>query len=462
MQKVARYTFLLPTYKAHFLKETLDSIQAQSYKNFNVLISDDCSPNPIHETALPFLSDPRFIYRRNEQNIGAEHLVTHWNLLLDLCNTPYVIMAGDDDLYHPDFLITINRLVAQYPEANLFRSGLDKIDANGSVLETEQPFEAFECGLNFAASIFNPAHLHAIGQFVFKTGFLKDSGGFVDFPLAWFSDDATALLASNNGVPTCSIPLFHARNSGLNISSRKDDIHTKHLKYNAIIAFHKWYGSFLINLPDNSSVRRQAIQDCRQYCFYQLMEVIDSLPIKDRLVALRSFPFLYSYYMEKKQTIKECILEWLIRPEKYYIRKYISLLRKEEKYTFEKNHKWLALWFKSRKNRLGSRLGFIIYAGCFAEGLQLEHFGSVIVNPKARIGKNCKIHGNCCIGSDGGYPDNSPIIGDNVDIGQGAQIIGGIRIADNVRIGAGAVVVKDVLEPGVTVVGVPGHVVKKV
>ena len=45
-----------------------------------------------------------------------------------------------------------------------------------------------------------------------------------------------------------------------------------------------------------------------------------------------------------------------------------------------------------------------------------------------------------------------------MDIGQNAQILGGIRIADNVRIGAGAVVVKDVLKPGVTVVGVPGHI----
>ena len=158
---------------------------------------------------------------------------------------------------------------------------------------------------------------------------------------------------------------------------------------------------------------------------------------------------------------KEKLLEWLIRPERYYIQRYMRFLRQEEKYTFSSPNKLLAFWYKARKNRLGSRLGFIISAGCFDERLQLEHFGSVIVNPKARIGKNCKIHGNCCIGSDGGYPDDSPVIGDNVDIGQGAQILGGIRIADNVRIGAGAVVVKDVLTPGVTVVGVPAKAILK-
>lgn len=160
-------------------------------------------------------------------------------------------------------------------------------------------------------------------------------------------------------------------------------------------------------------------------------------------------------------TNKEKILEWVIRPESYYTRRYIRLLRKEERYSFAQPNKLLAYWYKARKNRLGAKLGFIISAGCFGEGLKLEHYGSVIVNPKARIGKNCIIHGNCCIGSNGGYPDDSPVIGDNVDIGQNAQVLGGITIADNVRIGAGAVVVKDVLTPGVTVVGVPGRVVSE-
>ncbi len=155
-------------------------------------------------------------------------------------------------------------------------------------------------------------------------------------------------------------------------------------------------------------------------------------------------------------TAKEHLMEWLIRPERYYINKYLRYLRKEEKYMFTRPAKLLAFWYRGKKNRLGSRLGFIISAGCFGEGLVIEHYGSIIVNPKSRIGRDCKIHGNCCIGSTGGYPDDSPVIGDHVDIGQNAQILGGIRIADNVKIGAGAVVVKDVLTPGVTVIGVPG------
>ncbi len=158
---------------------------------------------------------------------------------------------------------------------------------------------------------------------------------------------------------------------------------------------------------------------------------------------------------------KEEFLEWWIRPETWYIKRYISFLRKEEKYIFSKPCKVLAFWYRGRKNRLGSRLGFIISAGCFDKGLTIWHYGSIIVNPQARIGKNCQIHGNCCIGNLRPDSQDSPIIGDNVDIGQGAQILGGIRIANDVRIGAGAVVLKDVLTSGSTVVGIPAHVINK-
>jgi len=109
---------------------------------------------------------------------------------------------------------------------------------------------------------------------------------------------------------------------------------------------------------------------------------------------------------------------------------------------FCKPNRLLKYFYKRRKNVLGSPLGFFINAGCFGVGLKIYHYGSIIVNPKSRIGNNCTIHGNCCIGSKGGFHDYSPVIVNNVDIGQNAHILGGITIADGVKIGAVAVVTK--------------------
>jgi len=158
---------------------------------------------------------------------------------------------------------------------------------------------------------------------------------------------------------------------------------------------------------------------------------------------------------------KKYWVERYLKTDQYYVRAFVRYLRPEEYFTFIKSNEWMKYYYQRKKNRLGSRLGFFIPAGCFDTGLKIEHYGSIIVNPKSRIGKNCTLHGNCCIGSKGCYPDDSPVIGDNVDIGQNAQVLGGIAIADGVKIGAGAVVTKSVTEENVTVVGVPAKVIGK-
>ena len=77
-----------------------------------------------------------------------------------------------------------------------------------------------------------------------------------------------------------------------------------------------------------------------------------------------------------------------------------------------------------------------------------------MVNRNAKVGKNCRIHEGVTIGATNGQSE-APILGDNVFIASGAKIIGNIKIANNVAIGANAVVVKDILEEGITVGGVP-------
>lgn len=142
--------------------------------------------------------------------------------------------------------------------------------------------------------------------------------------------------------------------------------------------------------------------------------------------------------------------------------KYQKLLRLDEYYsnTAVGLKKILKLWYRWRKNRLGEQLGITISKNVFDEGLLIWHYGYIVVNGMAKVGKNCILHGNNCIGNDGNTPE-APTIGDNVDIGAGAMIIGNICIADNVKIGAGSVVVHSIEEEGVTVVGVPARIVKK-
>lgn len=147
------------------------------------------------------------------------------------------------------------------------------------------------------------------------------------------------------------------------------------------------------------------------------------------------------------------------------LKKYLYYLRKQEFYVNcaqKSRFKGLmGLYFERKKNKLGNKLGIEIGPNCFGKGLSIWHVGSIIVNPAARIGENCTLHGNNCIGNNG-RSQAVPRIGNNVDIGYGAVIIGDIDIADNVIIGANSVVNKSILEEGCTVVGIPAKIVKRI
>lgn len=107
-----------------------------------------------------------------------------------------------------------------------------------------------------------------------------------------------------------------------------------------------------------------------------------------------------------------------------------------------------------RYHKMRVKLGISIPLNVFDYGLAIVHFGSIVVNNNARVGKNCRIQDSTTIGATNGEL-NAALIGDNVFIGSGARIIGNIYIADDIAIGANAVVVHNFNEKGITIGGVP-------
>jgi serine O-acetyltransferase len=87
----------------------------------------------------------------------------------------------------------------------------------------------------------------------------------------------------------------------------------------------------------------------------------------------------------------------------------------------------------------------------------IDHFGGIVVSGYARFGHNCRIRNGVVVGLKNVDDPCAPIIGDNVDIGAGAKLLGPIRIGSNVNIGANAVVLVDVPDDSLAV-GVPAVV----
>ena len=115
-------------------------------------------------------------------------------------------------------------------------------------------------------------------------------------------------------------------------------------------------------------------------------------------------------------------------------------------FTKKGKHRLLFLFTRLILNHYKYKLGICIpYNTQISEGFYIGHFGGIIVSPKAIIGQNCNLSHGVTIGKiSRGKNSGAPIIGNNVYIGPGAKIIGGITIGDNVAIGANSVVVSDV------------------
>jgi serine O-acetyltransferase len=88
---------------------------------------------------------------------------------------------------------------------------------------------------------------------------------------------------------------------------------------------------------------------------------------------------------------------------------------------------------------------------------RIDHFGGIVISGDAVFGEDCIIRNGVTVGLRNTGKRGSPVIGDRVDIGAGAKILGAIRIGSDVAIGANAVVLSDVPSNSIAV-GIPARI----
>jgi serine O-acetyltransferase len=111
--------------------------------------------------------------------------------------------------------------------------------------------------------------------------------------------------------------------------------------------------------------------------------------------------------------------------------------------------------YRRARNLYGIELPYTAQIG---QGVIIEHQHGIVIHGNVVIGNNCIIRQGVTIGNRYiNKPTEAPVIGDNVNIGAGAKLLGNITIGDNVNIGANAVVVHDVPQNGLYV-GFPKNI----
>jgi serine O-acetyltransferase len=91
---------------------------------------------------------------------------------------------------------------------------------------------------------------------------------------------------------------------------------------------------------------------------------------------------------------------------------------------------------------------------------RIDHFGGIVISGDAVFGDDCVIRNGVTVGLRNTGVRGAPILGDRVDVGAGAKILGAIRIGNDVAIGANAVVLKDVPSNSIAV-GIPARILPR-
>ncbi len=90
----------------------------------------------------------------------------------------------------------------------------------------------------------------------------------------------------------------------------------------------------------------------------------------------------------------------------------------------------------------------------------IDHFSGIIISGDAVFGDDCRVRNGVTVGLRHTQHRGSPVIGNRVDIGAGAKLLGPIRIGDDVLIGANAVVITDVPANSIAV-GIPARILPR-
>jgi len=125
---------ILPVYnRTGYLGQAIDSVLAQTYPNWELLIADDASNEDTVKFLDQYRSLPNFKIEANSHNLG---LFANLNLAIQRSQGAYILLLCSDDVLLPHCLETSLRLLSSHPTAKLLLSAFQAIDSDGNALES--------------------------------------------------------------------------------------------------------------------------------------------------------------------------------------------------------------------------------------------------------------------------------------------------------------------------------------
>ena len=153
---------------------------------------------------------------------------------------------GDDDRLTPNCLKQYFCLISKYPSLGVYHTQTELIDANSRFLDIQQSRPEYESAYSLAWHRWNGRNKQYIGDFCYDVKLLRENGGFYKLPMAWGSDDITAIIAAKKaGIANTQEIGFQYRVNSQTISKSG----SARVKIEAIKQEREWYDTFLREMP---------------------------------------------------------------------------------------------------------------------------------------------------------------------------------------------------------------------
>ncbi len=211
---------IIPAYKTTYFEKALNSLAAQTNKNFNVYIGDDCSPEDLTVIIKKFSGLLNIYYTRFDFNIGSKNIVNQWSRCIDLSREEkWLWLFSDDDLVDEHCVENFLQLADKNGDRfDVYRFNVTVIDGNDKVVKNtpEGPLE--ETSEEMAYHLLRDERGNSMPDHIFSRQ-VYNKNGFVYTEYAQGADWATSILFSAaKGIAIIPGAKVYWRLSGANIS----------------------------------------------------------------------------------------------------------------------------------------------------------------------------------------------------------------------------------------------------
>ena len=169
----------LTTYnRARFLNQTLDSLLAQTFVDFELIIADDCSTDETESVCIKYVeTDRRVRYFRNETNL---RMPANLNFAISQAKGKYIANLHDGDIFRADLLEKWKNALERYPSAGFVFNYYEQLDLDGnSVGKIHRLFETeLISGRDLVKTIYERLSSPVWGTVMARRAVYEEIGGF--------------------------------------------------------------------------------------------------------------------------------------------------------------------------------------------------------------------------------------------------------------------------------------------